>query len=101
MCPEWANSFPAFLKDMGDRPVGMTLDRINPERGYERGNCRWATPAVQGANKRSNVIWRGSRTTITQIAADVGVPRTSLNKLIKKGLPLEAAVAHAVAHRKA
>jgi hypothetical protein len=50
ICERW-NDFALFLKDMGERPNGMTLDRINPDGDYEPNNCRWATPAMQSANK--------------------------------------------------
>lgn len=50
ICERW-NDFALFLRDMGERPNGMTLDRINPDGDYEPNNCRWATPAIQSANK--------------------------------------------------
>lgn len=52
VCARWRMSFQAFLLDMGHRPIGMTLDRINPNRGYSPGNCRWATTKQQAHNKR-------------------------------------------------
>ena len=46
ICDEWYD-FLNFLRDMGVRPDGRTLDRINPCGNYEPSNCRWATPKEQ------------------------------------------------------
>lgn len=55
VCDRWRQSFSNFYKDMGDKPSPRhTLDRINPEKGYEPGNCRWATPYEQTMNRRKN-----------------------------------------------
>ena len=51
ICPEW-DDFWQFVEDMGDRPEGHTLDRINNDKGYSKENCRWATLIEQQNNKR-------------------------------------------------
>lgn len=54
VCDRWREDFLNFLADMGDRPTGMTLDRIDPDGNYERANCRWATSSEQAATRRQS-----------------------------------------------
>jgi len=63
VCPRWRESFEAFLADVGERPLGTTIDRIDGSKGYLCGrleccgqnetNCRWATPAEQKQNQNA------------------------------------------------
>jgi hypothetical protein len=56
VCDTWINDFWAFVKDMGDRPKGYSLERIDNSKGYSPDNCRWASTQEQSENKRNN-IW--------------------------------------------
>lgn len=52
VCDRWRYSFENFLADMGERPIGLSLDRIDPFGNYEPSNVRWADRETQLANKR-------------------------------------------------
>jgi hypothetical protein len=53
ICERW-NSYANFLADMGERPAGMSLERIDNDGNYEPSNCKWATQAEQIRNQRRN-----------------------------------------------
>lgn len=81
VCDRWLYSFQKFLEDMGMAPsTGHSIDRIEYDEGYFKGNCRWATRKEQNNNNRRNVILTcyGKSKNIAEWAEFFGVPYTSV-----------------------
>lgn len=92
VCERW-HTFSNFLADMGEPPVGMSIDRMENERGYEPGNCCWATRQTQNENRRSvRVIeFAGQSMNVTKWAAHLGISKSTLLEALAKH-PLEIAL---------
>lgn len=94
VCERW-QTFENFYADMGEPPTPQhTIDRINNDGNYEPGNCRWATPREQAANRRDNV-WletNGERRLLIDWARRLGVPSITIRLRLKRGWDITRAV---------
>lgn len=93
VCERWNNSFESFLEDMGEKPDGMSLDRINSSGNYEPGNCRWATTAQQNRNRKSNIniTHNGKTMCVRDWCHELGLNADRVYGYIRRGVsPKEA-----------
>jgi len=88
MCKEWVEDFAKFASDVGKQPEGMTLDRIDNNKGYEPTNVRWVTRLVQANNRSTNIVVThdGLTMTISDWARYKGWKLGLLTSRWKKGL---------------
>ena len=93
VCPQWLD-YNTFLADMGERPLGTTLDRIDNDGNYEPGNCRWATAKQQANNRRDNVRLQafGREQTLRQWAEEYKLPVSTFAGRLQKGMEVEGAL---------
>lgn len=93
VCERWV-SFEAFLSDMGPRPSrSFSLDRIDNLRGYEPGNCRWATHQTQSRNKRG-LRWfnfRGRPALLGDVCEALGIKYSTADMRLRRGLSIAEA----------
>ena len=84
----WRASFESFLADMGPRPDGTSIDRINGAAGYGPDNCRWATASQQNSNRRTArmLTINGATETLTGWARRAGISDTAMLYRVRKGL---------------
>lgn len=101
VCERWRASFEAFAADMGARPVGLQLDRIDPDGHYEPGNVRWQNRRMQQLNRvrRSPhytplaFAWNGLTYSVSDLAAMAGMTYGMMYKrLVMKGMDVESAL---------
>lgn len=85
VCDRW-KSFSNFVSDIGTPPVGFTLERIDNSRGYEPGNCRWASRTDQARNTRRNriIVYNGESKSLAEWAETFGINYFTLYTRIAK-----------------
>ena len=92
--PRWESSFQEFYNDMGDKPDGMTLDRIDNDKGYSKENCRWATITTQARNKSTNLVitFQGKTQTAAKWIEELNINPYTFYSRIRKGWTVERAI---------
>ena len=92
VCDRWLE-FQNFYSDMGSRPEGMSIDRIDNNKGYSPENCRWATMKEQCRNRRSNHVieFNGQKKCLTEWANIFGINRSTLYERLNK-FPVDIAL---------
>lgn len=101
VCERWQNDFLAFCSDMGPRPAGMSIDRINNDGNYEPSNCRWASKREQLANTRKNRHF--TICGVTMISSEwanlCGISREGMRKRFERFSPEDAVLVYESAAR--
>lgn len=95
VCERWRVSFENFLSDMGPKPTPRhTIDRKNNDKGYEPGNCRWATRAEQNRNLRRSIIveHNGERVVLADLVDRLGLNKPVVLGRLRIGWTLEEAL---------
>lgn len=102
VCSRWLESFSAFLQDMGPRPEGHSIDRIDNNGNYEPANCRWATAKQQTRNTRKNRVieFAGESLLITEWAERLGTKSSVINARLKAGWSVKQALTKPVREKR-
>jgi hypothetical protein len=102
VCDRWKD-FENFYADMGDRPEGLSLDRIDNNKGYSPDNCRWATNLQQRRNTRINtwLEFNGERRVLTEWAEIVNLSPATIRSRLRASWTVDKALSTPPDKRKA
>ncbi len=94
----WLTSFQTFLSDMGERPLGHTLERIDNNGPYCKENCKWVTRRAQAQNRRNNrpLTHNGETLVISEWARRLGFSKQTIRDRIAAGWSTEKALTEPV-----
>lgn len=95
VCTEWRESFAQFYMDMGPRPDGFTIERMDNDGDYTPSNCCWASQKQQSRNRRNTVTatHNGLTLPLSEWAERTGIPYQRLIKRLRRGLTGELLLA--------
>lgn len=94
VCPTWVDDVKQFYADMGDKPEGKTIDRIDNEKGYSKDNCRWATGKEQSRNRSVSKMLTilGETKNLMDWSDQFGIKPGTIRERLRRGWSDEDAV---------
>lgn len=93
MCDEWM-TFEAFLRDMGECPDGLSIERIDTLSGYSKENCKWATCREQAVNRKRTIMinHEGIEMCLLDWTTALGLKYHTVKTRIQDGMPPSVAL---------
>jgi hypothetical protein len=100
VCQRW-HDVHLFIADMGNRPEGKSLDRIDNDGNYEPSNCRWTTHSkqIQNSSTAKNITFNGETHCVTEWARRLGMKSITLSTRLRDGWPIERAFTEPIRYR--
>lgn len=94
VCREWLESFESFYADMGEKPEGKSIDRIQNDGPYSPENCKWSTPEEQQRNRRANrrIEFKGEVHCLTEWAELTGISKKAIEGRLFRNWPVDKAL---------
>lgn len=87
VCERWKESFELFVKDMGSKPDGWYIDRIDGKGNYEPSNCRWVSPQQSALNLSSNrrISYNGKTLCLSEWSRELNIPQATIRYRLNMG----------------